>query len=89
MNPNETKEQDRATSGKNRPRKPREKQRDGESSMAGPNDRQDPNQGNPPEDQKSKQAGQKYEPRPGQQAPEDEHPVHKPGTEPDALKRGR
>jgi hypothetical protein len=89
MSPSESKAQDSAKSGKNQPRNPREKQRDEESSMAGPGYRKDPTQGNPSEDKKGKQTGQKSEPRPAQQPPEDEHPLQEPGTESDALKPGR
>jgi hypothetical protein len=100
MNPNQTKDQDRTTMGKNPPNNPREKQRE-DKSTARPDERHQPNRDHeidpvgtpdtnrPFDDRKNKPAGQKHDPQPGRQPREDENPLQDPGFESDVLKPGR
>lgn len=100
MNPNQTKDQDRNTTGKNPSQNPREKQRD-DKSTARPHERDpyredemkdpvgSPETNQPREDKKDRPAGQKYDPRSGRQPHEDENPLQDSGFESDVLKPGR
>lgn len=104
MNPNQTKDQDRTTMGKNPPSDPREKQREKQredKSTARPDERHQPNRDDevdsvgapetkrPFDDRKNKPVGQKHGPQPGRQSREDENPLQDPGFESDVLKPGR
>jgi hypothetical protein len=92
MNPNQTKDQDRTTMGKNPPSDPRDKQREkhSEKSTARPDERHQPNRDDevdpvgtretnrPFDDRKNKPVGQKHDPQPGRQPREDENPLQDP-----------
>ena len=101
MNPNQTKDQDRTTVGKNPPNNPREKPRE-DKSTAKPDENREPNRDHemndpvgtpetnrPLDDKKGEPAGQKYDPQQGRQPREDQDPLQDPGFEPDVLKPGR
>ena len=92
MNPNQTKDQDRGTFGKNTQSNPRDKRGDkattrqpGENEMNEPVGTPETNQ--PRDDRKGNPAGQNPQPR--RETPEYENPLDEREFETDSLKSGR